>query len=84
MGNPARKTSKAKRDSRKAQTFKLSLPGIVECPQCHEMKLAHRVCKVVDITMAKKLYQTINNYKKGSRKAFFFLVKEKYLAYTLY
>ena len=25
--------------------FKLTLPGIVECPQCHEKKLAHRVCK---------------------------------------
>ena len=45
MGNPARKTYRAKRDSRRAQTFKLSLPGIVECPQCHEMKMAHRVCK---------------------------------------
>ena len=44
MGNPARKTYRAKRDSRRAQTFKLSLPGIVECPQCHEMKMAHRVC----------------------------------------
>lgn len=21
------------------------MPGIVECPQCHQMKLAHRVCK---------------------------------------
>ena len=30
MGNPARKTYRAKRDSRRAQTFKLSLPGIVE------------------------------------------------------
>lgn len=45
MGNPARKTSKARRDSRRAQTFTLSLPGIIECPQCHEAKLAHRVCK---------------------------------------
>ncbi|MGY0372109.1 50S ribosomal protein L32 [Clostridium sp. JNZ J1-5] len=45
MAHPKRKTSKARRDSRRAQTFKLSLPGVVECPQCHEMKLAHRVCK---------------------------------------
>ena len=45
MGNPARKFSKGRRNSRRAQTFKLSLPGIVECPQCHEMKMAHRVCK---------------------------------------
>ena len=45
MGNPARRFSKGRRDRRRAQTFKLSLPGIVECPKCHEMKLAHRVCK---------------------------------------
>ena len=44
MAVPKRKTSKAKSSSRKAN-WKLSLPGIVECPQCHEMKLAHRVCK---------------------------------------
>lgn len=44
MGNPKNKVSKSKRNSRRAQTFKLSAPGIVECPQCHEMKLAHRVC----------------------------------------
>ncbi|MCY6372379.1 50S ribosomal protein L32 [Clostridium ganghwense] len=45
MAHPKSKTSKARRDSRRAQTFKLSVPGMVECPQCHEMKLAHRVCK---------------------------------------
>lgn len=45
MGNPARKFSKGRRDSRRAANVKLSIPGIVECPQCHEMKLAHRVCK---------------------------------------
>jgi len=45
MGNPARKTFRARRDSRRAQTMKTSIPGIVECPQCHDMKLSHRVCK---------------------------------------
>jgi len=45
MAVPKRKTSKAKRDSRRANNFKLSLPGIVECSQCHQPKLAHRVCK---------------------------------------
>jgi large subunit ribosomal protein L32 len=44
MGNPARRHSKTRRDTRRAQTWKLAVPGMVECPQCHEMKLAHRVC----------------------------------------
>ena len=45
MAVPKRKTSKARRDTRRASTWKLSAPGIVECPQCHKMKLAHRLCK---------------------------------------
>ena len=45
MAHPKRKSSKARRDKRRASNFKLSAPAIVECPQCHEMKLAHRVCK---------------------------------------
>ena len=45
MAVPKRKTSKARRDSRRSNNWKLSVPGIVECPQCHEPKLAHRVCK---------------------------------------
>jgi large subunit ribosomal protein L32 len=45
MAVPKRKTSKARRDARRSSHWKLSLPGIAECPQCHEPKLAHRVCK---------------------------------------
>ena len=45
MAVPKRKTSKARRDSRRSSNWKLSIPGIVACPQCHEPKLAHRVCK---------------------------------------
>ncbi len=44
MAVPKGKVSKARRNSRRAN-WKLTLPGIVECPQCHEMKLSHRVCK---------------------------------------
>lgn len=44
MAVPKRKTSKARRDSRRAN-WKLSAPGIAECPQCHEPKLTHRLCK---------------------------------------
>lgn len=44
MAVPKRKQSKARRDKRRAN-WKLSVPGIVECPQCHEPKLAHRACK---------------------------------------
>jgi len=54
---PKRKTSKAKRDQRRAH-WKTSAPNLSECPQCHQSKLPHRVCphcgyyngeKVVDV-----------------------------------
>jgi len=45
MAVPFRKTSKSKRDKRRTH-FKLSVPGMVNCEQCGEMKLAHRVCRV--------------------------------------
>ncbi|MBQ5957095.1 MAG: 50S ribosomal protein L32 [Clostridia bacterium] len=44
MAVPSRITSKAKARMRKAH-IKLSSPNLVECPQCHEPMLAHRVCK---------------------------------------
>lgn len=44
MATPKGKISKARKHSRQAN-WKLSAPAVVECPQCHQMKLAHRVCK---------------------------------------
>ena len=43
MAVPKRKTSKQRRNTR-AANWKLSAPTMSECPQCHEMKQAHRVC----------------------------------------
>ena len=45
MAVPKRKVSKARRDKRRASTWKAEVPGMSECPQCHEIKLPHRVCK---------------------------------------
>ncbi|MHB8840215.1 MAG: 50S ribosomal protein L32 [Candidatus Aquicultor sp.] len=44
MAVPKRRTSKARRDSRRAHWKAISGPALVECPQCHEQKLPHRVC----------------------------------------
>ncbi len=43
MAVPKRRMSKARRDKRRAN-WKLTVPGMVECPQCHEVKLPHRAC----------------------------------------
>lgn len=44
MANPKRKWSKARTAKRKSQ-WKLSLPTLVSCPQCHDFKVPHKVCK---------------------------------------
>jgi len=43
MGVPKRKTSKARRDKRRAH-MSLAPPSLAKCPQCLEMRLPHRVC----------------------------------------
>ena len=53
MAVPKRKMSKARRDSRRAN-WKLTAPGFVSCPQCHEPKMPHRVCPSVATTMAER------------------------------
>lgn len=58
MAVPKKRTSKARRNSRRSSVWKLSLPGIVECPQCHEAKLAHRVCKSCGYYDGKQVIKT--------------------------
>ena len=41
---PKRKTSKARRDKRRSNVWKLSAPGMVKC-SCGEFVLSHRICK---------------------------------------
>lgn len=44
MAVPKRKVSKAKGRSRMAN-WKATAPNLVECPQCHELTVPHRMCK---------------------------------------
>jgi large subunit ribosomal protein L32 len=57
MAVPKRKTSKAKRDSRRAPNMKKSAPALSECPQCHSMKLPHRVCPVCNYYDGRKIIE---------------------------
>lgn len=43
MAVPKKKTSKSKRDMRRAHDF-LTPTGVSVCPQCNEVKLPHRAC----------------------------------------
>lgn len=44
MAVPQHRTSKTRKRMRRTH-FKLTAPGLVQCPKCSEMKLAHHVCK---------------------------------------
>ena len=60
MAVPKGKVSKARRNSRRAK-WKLELPGVVECPQCHAMKLSHRVCKACGYYNGKQVLKVAEN-----------------------
>ncbi|WP_278275561.1 50S ribosomal protein L32 [Staphylococcus epidermidis] len=44
MAVPKRRTSKTRKNKRRTH-FKISVPGMTECPNCGEYKSSHRVCK---------------------------------------
>lgn len=45
MAVPKRRQSKARSNKRRSQWLKSTGPQLIECPQCHELKLPHRACK---------------------------------------
>ncbi len=44
MAVPKRKSSKARKNSRRSNVWKLPVPNFCKCTQCGELKLPHRVC----------------------------------------
>lgn len=42
--SPKNKSSKARRDSRRAN-WKMKVPNLVKCSKCEELMVPHRVCK---------------------------------------
>ena len=44
MAVPKRKTSKARKNTRRSAVWKLTAPALAKCPECGEYKLAHRAC----------------------------------------
>ncbi len=45
MAVPKSKVSKARRDKRRNNVWKLEMPGLVKCPKCGEYIRSHRACK---------------------------------------
>jgi large subunit ribosomal protein L32 len=57
MAVPKRKTSRTRRDTRRA-THALEAPAKSVCPQCHEPKLPHRVCGSCGYYNGKEIVET--------------------------
>ena len=44
MAVPKRKVSKARRDKRRSNVWKLTFPTMAKCPKCGAYNLSYRVC----------------------------------------
>lgn len=56
MGVQQNRTSKQRKRSRRAQQ-KITAPGLVKCPQCHEPVKPHYVCSGCGYYDAKKVVE---------------------------
>jgi large subunit ribosomal protein L32 len=41
---PKRRTSRMKRNQRRAQHDKVTAPNVIPCPNCGDMMIPHRIC----------------------------------------
>ncbi len=63
MALPKRKHSNTR--TRKRRTHqKLSLPALVECPQCHKMTRAHNACQACGYYQGEKVDHTVREEEK--------------------
>lgn len=44
MAVPKKRHSRSRTNKRKAVWKRIDKPGLVECPQCRELKMPHRAC----------------------------------------
>ncbi len=67
MAVPKHKTSKSRRDTRNSSSFKVATPTLVVCPECHELKVAHKVCKKCGSYDGKKVIKVEKKEKKETK-----------------
>ncbi|MCL1883588.1 MAG: 50S ribosomal protein L32 [Defluviitaleaceae bacterium] len=57
MISPKKKTSKARRDKRRAQTWKIAMPNLVSCSRCGELVRSHHMCKACGAYNRREVFQ---------------------------
>ena len=58
MAVPKRRTTRAKRDQRRAQHDRVAAPNVNPCPNCGEMMKPHRVCAACGHYKGRKIVET--------------------------
>ncbi|HIE52583.1 MAG TPA: 50S ribosomal protein L32 [Armatimonadetes bacterium] len=56
MAVPKRRTSKARRNKRRAH-WKLNIPRLVICPNCRQQHLPHHACPYCGYYKGREIYQ---------------------------
>ncbi|MHB1131151.1 MAG: 50S ribosomal protein L32 [Chloroflexota bacterium] len=59
---PKRKTAHARQGERRSH-LGLVMPGYVSCPQCHELRQAHRACPSCGFYRGKKVIESAGETK---------------------
>ncbi len=61
MAVPKQKVSKQRKHTRAAAAWTISRPAFSECPQCHELKANHKVCKACGYYDGKQIIAVNDN-----------------------
>ena len=65
MANPKKHHSASRRDSRRANWKRLSLPGFSKCAQCGTLHIPHRVCPGCGFYKGQLVVAVAEKKKKG-------------------
>lgn len=57
MAVPKRKSSKARKNKRRSNVWKLEAPAMCRCTQCGSFKLPHRVCPRLRLLQGRRGHQ---------------------------
>lgn len=58
MAVPKRRTTRAKRDQRRAQHDRVTAPNVNACANCGEVTLPHRICGACGHYKGRKIIET--------------------------
>jgi large subunit ribosomal protein L32 len=65
VGVPKRRTTRSKRDMRRAHHDRVDAPTIVPCPHCGAMMVPHRVCESCGHYAGRKVKEKAEEESEG-------------------